>query len=149
MDNIDIEKQQQQQQHGEPALLPDAQTARPQQPLTSAEKLEHTAVDTQSRASDSTRQEDVRQGRGPFAALRNFEATLDRKLGVESHAIERKLPEDRQPLTWHSALMMYGVWASGTMNLSCMATGFLGECLAELESQVYMHDGRRLTYVIA
>ncbi|EME43311.1 hypothetical protein DOTSEDRAFT_54173 [Dothistroma septosporum NZE10] len=58
--------------------------------------------------------------------LRNFESTLDRRLGVESEAIDRKLPEDRKPQPWHAQLNMALLWASGTMNVSCFATGLLG-----------------------
>ncbi|KIV98801.1 uncharacterized protein PV09_09452 [Verruconis gallopava] len=61
-----------------------------------------------------------------FASLRNFEAAMDKKLGVESEAIDRKLPNDRPPVSWHSQLNMSLIWASGTMNISCFATGFLG-----------------------
>ena len=60
---------------------------------------------------------------GPLARLRYYEAFLDRKLGVESQGPERILPENRNPP--NQALMAL-VWASGTMNLSCFTTGFLG-----------------------
>ncbi|KAH8680614.1 permease for cytosine/purines, uracil, thiamine, allantoin-domain-containing protein [Xylariales sp. PMI_506] len=65
---------------------------------------------------------------GFFAKLRGYEEALDRKLGVESHGIDRKLPEDRDPAyaKWSNQLVMFALWASGTMNLSCFATGFLG-----------------------
>lgn len=58
--------------------------------------------------------------------LRNLEATLDAKLGIESDAITRKLPEDKGPVPWHHQMTMFFLWASGTMNTSCFATGFLG-----------------------
>lgn len=58
--------------------------------------------------------------------LRNFEATLDAKLGIESDAITRKLPEDKGHVPWHQQMTMFFLWASGTMNTSCFATGFLG-----------------------
>jgi hypothetical protein len=58
--------------------------------------------------------------------LRAFEATLDAKLGIESDAITRKLPEDKGPVPWHHQMTMFFLWASGTMNTSCFATGFLG-----------------------
>jgi hypothetical protein len=63
---------------------------------------------------------------GFLASLRAFEANLDRKLGIESDAIVRKLPEDKGPVPWHHQLNMFFLWASGTMNTSCFATGFLG-----------------------
>ncbi|KAI8633221.1 permease for cytosine/purines, uracil, thiamine, allantoin-domain-containing protein [Xylariaceae sp. FL1651] len=66
------------------------------------------------------------QDSGILSRLRNFEAKLDAKLGVESEAINRKLPEDKRPVAWHEELSMALLWASGTMNTSCFATGFLG-----------------------
>ena len=68
----------------------------------------------------------VKQDSGILSRLRYFEAEMDRKLGIESQAIDRKLPEERKPVSWHSQLTMFFLWASGTMNLSCFATGFLG-----------------------
>lgn len=68
----------------------------------------------------------VKQDNGILAKLRYYEATMDRKFGIESQAIDRKLPEERKPVSWHSQLTMFFLWASGTMNLSCFATGFLG-----------------------
>ncbi|QIX02547.1 hypothetical protein AMS68_008064 [Peltaster fructicola] len=111
--------------HGEPQWLPEQPQPRPQRPLTTEEKLADTTIDVHSRGSSSNGAPYHPVG-GFFSRLREIEATMDRKLGIEAHAIERKLPEDRQPWSWKSALSMYGVWASGTMNLSCMATGFLG-----------------------
>lgn len=58
--------------------------------------------------------------------LRSIEARLDKKLGVESEAIDRKRPEDKKHVPWHEQLTMALLWASGTMNTSCFATGFLG-----------------------
>jgi hypothetical protein len=63
---------------------------------------------------------------GILATLRRFEAKLDAKLGIESEAINRKLPEDKGHVPWHHQLNMFFLWASGTMNTSCFATGFLG-----------------------
>ncbi|KAI1324794.1 permease for cytosine/purines, uracil, thiamine, allantoin-domain-containing protein [Xylariaceae sp. FL0255] len=63
---------------------------------------------------------------GILAKLVRFEGRMDKALGVESHAIERKLPHERQPVSWWQELNMALLWASGTMNLSCFATGFLG-----------------------
>jgi NCS1 nucleoside transporter family len=68
----------------------------------------------------------VVQDNGILSKLRRFEARLDAKLGVESEAINRKLPEDKRPVPWHEQLSMALLWASGTMNTSCFATGFLG-----------------------
>lgn len=68
----------------------------------------------------------VKQDGGILSKLRYYEAELDRRLGVESQAIDRKLPHERQPVSWHDQLNMFFLWASGTMNLSCFATGFLG-----------------------
>ncbi|KAK9422567.1 putative Purine-cytosine permease fcyB [Seiridium unicorne] len=65
---------------------------------------------------------------GFFGKLRYYEELLDRKLGIESHGIARKLPEERDPsyAKWSNQLVMFALWASGTMNLSCFTTGFLG-----------------------
>lgn len=68
----------------------------------------------------------VKQDNGIFSKLRSLEDALDRKLGVESQAISRVLPEDKQPQPWHSQAVMALLWASGTMQISCFATGFLG-----------------------
>jgi NCS1 nucleoside transporter family len=118
--------------HGAPQEIFEDQTPRPQRPLTAAEKLEATRIDINPRRSssegDSSAPEwqEVQEERGILARLRAFEALMDRKLGVESEAIVRKLPEERQPVSWAAKLSMFCLWASGTMNLSCFATGFLG-----------------------
>jgi hypothetical protein len=41
---------------------------------------------------------------GILSRLRRIEARLDAKLGIESEAINRKLPEDRRPVKWHEEL---------------------------------------------
>jgi len=66
--------------------------------------------------------------RGILGTLRHYESILDRKLGVESHGPARILPEARDPAyaKWSNQIVMALMWASGTMNLSCFATGFLG-----------------------
>ena len=61
--------------------------------------------------------------KGILARLRHYEAILDEKLGVEKNGPARILPEDRNP---PNQAIMALMWASGTMNLSCFATGFLG-----------------------
>ncbi|RWA12825.1 hypothetical protein EKO27_g2277 [Xylaria grammica] len=66
------------------------------------------------------------QDRGILSRLCEIEAKLDAKFGVESEAINRKLPEDRREVKWHEELSMALLWASATMNTSCFATGFLG-----------------------
>ena len=68
----------------------------------------------------------VKRETGILAKLRAFEAKLDAKLGIESDAISRKLPEDKGHVPWHHQMTMFFLWASGTMNTSCFATGFLG-----------------------
>ena len=68
----------------------------------------------------------ITQDNGILSKLRRLEATLDTKLGVESEAIVRKLPHEKRPVPWHEQLTMALLWASGTMNTSCFATGFLG-----------------------
>ncbi|KAH8911954.1 hypothetical protein BR93DRAFT_34460 [Coniochaeta sp. PMI_546] len=66
--------------------------------------------------------------KGFLAALRHYEAALDRFLGVEAHAISRKRAEDRDPSyrKWHNQAVMFLLWMSSTLNLSCFTTGFLG-----------------------
>ncbi|USW51682.1 Putative purine-cytosine permease [Septoria linicola] len=124
-------------QHGQAEeLITEVPERLPQRPLTTQEKLEATKVQSrdidprdgsssnhvfENDAADSSSAET-----GIFARLRRLEATLDRKLGIESEAIDRKLPEDRKPQPWHAQLNMALIWASGTMNISCFATGFLG-----------------------
>ena len=68
----------------------------------------------------------VKQDNGILSKLRRLEARLDAKLGIESEAITRKLPQDKRPVAWHEQATMFFLWASGTMNTSCFATGFLG-----------------------
>lgn len=63
---------------------------------------------------------------GIFARLRAFESRMDEKLHIESEAIDRKRPENKRPVPWNEQLSMALLWASGTMNTSCFATGFLG-----------------------
>lgn len=65
---------------------------------------------------------------GILGRLCYYEAVLDRKFGVEAQGPERVLPEDRKPEyeTWSNQAVMALLWASGTMNLSCFTTGFLG-----------------------
>jgi hypothetical protein len=121
--------------HGEPEIFTSPPPPKPQRPLTAEEKLAQTKFDIESSpkssewgdASANQRNETyIKEEGGILARLRELEATMDRKLGIESHAIERKLPEDRTSLTWKDSLTMASLWASGTMNLSCFATGFLG-----------------------
>lgn len=64
--------------------------------------------------------------RGPFTQLVKLEEWLDHKLGIESHAVERNPPENREPIKWYTVLHMAFFWASGVLNLSSFTTGFLG-----------------------
>lgn len=120
-------------QHGNPEEVIAPSTSLPQRPLTTDEKLAATTVDAHSRGPSPTDSDHVvydgtvvKQDNGILSRLRNLEAAMDRKLGIESEAIDRKLPEDRKPQPWHAQLNMALLWASGTMNVSCFATGFLG-----------------------
>lgn len=65
---------------------------------------------------------------GILGRLCHYEALLDRKFGVEAHGPERVLPDERKPEyeRWSNQAVMALLWASGTMNLSCFTTGFLG-----------------------
>ncbi|PYH94031.1 putative nucleoside transporter [Aspergillus ellipticus CBS 707.79] len=76
--------------------------------------------------SDTNDHGAISHGSGIMGKLRGFEAAMDKKLGLESEAITRKLPEDKRPVHWTEELSMAFLWASGTMNTSCFATGFLG-----------------------
>ncbi|KAJ5292023.1 nucleoside transporter [Penicillium angulare] len=84
-----------------------------------------TTVDENS-SGRSADNEIFEQGTGPFARMRAFEARMDKKLGIESEAITRKRPEEKRKVHWVEELSMALLWASGTMNTSCFATGFLG-----------------------
>jgi len=66
--------------------------------------------------------------KGFLGTLRHYENLLDQKLGVEAHGPARILPEERDPEfgKWNKQIVMALMWASGTMNLSCFTTGFLG-----------------------
>ncbi|QKX60369.1 uncharacterized protein TRUGW13939_07514 [Talaromyces rugulosus] len=63
---------------------------------------------------------------GILASLRAFESRMDEKFHIESEAIDRKRPENKKHVPWTEQLSMALLWASGTMNTSCFATGFLG-----------------------
>ncbi|KAJ5125905.1 Ribosome biogenesis protein ENP2 [Penicillium atrosanguineum] len=65
----------------------------------------------------------VKPARGFFAKVRYYEDLLDRKLGIESHSLDRVHPENRNS---PSLPVMAFMWASATMNISCFSTGFLG-----------------------
>lgn len=76
------------------------------------------AVDQDSRGSGDVVEYQgtaVKQDNGILSKLRRMEASMDRKMGVEAEAIDRKLPEDRKPVSWHSQLTMFFLWASGTL----------------------------------
>ncbi|GIJ99102.1 hypothetical protein Aspvir_001228 [Aspergillus viridinutans] len=68
-------------------------------------------------------QEPVKQ-RGLLSRIHYYEEVLDHKLGIESHSLDRVLPENREP---PNSLAMAFMWASATMNISCFSTGFLGK----------------------
>jgi hypothetical protein len=121
--------------HGDPEIFAASGSSRPQHALTTEEKLDQTSFDIEASPKSSEWNVDMsktqtepasEQETGILARMREWEAAMDRKLGIESQAIERKLPEDRVDLTWKDSLTMASLWASGTMNLSCFATGFLG-----------------------
>jgi hypothetical protein len=79
--------------------------------------------------------------RGFFGTLRHWEGVLDRKFGIEAHGPARILPEERDPkyAKWSHQFVMWAMWASGTMNLSCFATGFLGwELGLDLGTTIYI-----------
>lgn len=61
-----------------------------------------------------------------LAKLCALEARLDQKLGIESEAITRKLPEDKVYVPWHQQLNMILFWASANMTSSSFVIGFIG-----------------------
>lgn len=93
-------------------------------PDTDSDKLPQYAADEKMPHREPYQPDE--RPRGILAKMRAFEAHMDHKLGVESEAIVRKRAEDRQPVPWTEELNMALLWASGTMNTSCFATGFLG-----------------------
>lgn len=66
--------------------------------------------------------------RGFLGTLRHYENLLDKKLGVEAHGYMRRRPEERDPAyaKWHNQAVMFLLWLSSILNLSCFTTGFLG-----------------------
>lgn len=102
-------------QHGQPVLASNAYST----DLTKEADL--SAYDAGS--NDDTSVES--KPSGILGKLLSWEATLDRKLGVESHAINRVLPEEKFHQPWHQQATMALLWAGGTMNISCFSTGFL------------------------
>ena len=119
--------------HGEVEEISLAPPTRLQRPLTTEEKLEATKFDVDSCDSSSTPRGTLEtehtpasEENGILARLRGVEAAMDRKFGIESQAIDRKLPEERTQVSWYSQLNMALLWASGTLQLSSFATGFLG-----------------------
>lgn len=84
------------------------------------------AHDTSASSGEFAHEPTIEHDPGFLASLRSFEARMDMKLGIESEAINRKLPEEKGHVPWHHQLNMFFLWASGTMNTSCFATGFLG-----------------------
>ncbi|KAG6013644.1 hypothetical protein E4U43_007181 [Claviceps pusilla] len=62
---------------------------------------------------------------GILGRLRDIETRLDAKLGIEANAVVRKRPEDKKHVPWTEELTMALLWASGSMNITCFAVGFL------------------------
>ncbi|KAI6089972.1 putative nucleoside transporter [Hypoxylon rubiginosum] len=81
---------------------------------------------------DSSSEKDQVQQPSPISrfleTLRGYEDALDRKLGVEAHSIERKLPDQRNPFYARksSQLTLFAFWAGCCTNLSTFVMGFLG-----------------------
>lgn len=68
----------------------------------------------------------VPYARGIFGKLLSLEAALDRKLGIETHAIERVRPEQKTPQRWYQQAAMFLLWWGGILNLSTLSSGMLG-----------------------
>lgn len=107
-------------QHGQPAIAPYA--VAPGHELT--KEPTQSAFDAGSSSNDGTYEE--KHPSGILGRLTALEASLDRKLGIESQAINRVLPEEKFAQPWHQQATMALLWAGGTMNISCFSTGFLG-----------------------
>ncbi|KAH2917087.1 hypothetical protein KXW73_003922 [Aspergillus fumigatus] len=75
-------------------------------------------------ASIPVEKQEPAKPRGLLSRIRYYEEVLDRKLGIESHSLDRVLPENRKP---PNSLAMALMWASATINISCFSTGFLGK----------------------
>ena len=87
----------------------------------------HDRSSSQTCKSLSASSSDGKKNRvGILAYLCRLEQRMDEKFGLESEAIIRKLPENRKAVKWYEELSMALLWASGTMNLACCSTGFLG-----------------------
>jgi hypothetical protein len=110
--------------HGDPAVFAAPGPARHQRPLTAEEKLDQTTFDIEASPKSSEYGGDLGKTQhqertaepetGILARMREWEAAMDRKLGIESQAIERKLPEDRVDLTWKDSLTMVGDYRQDT-----------------------------------
>lgn len=94
--------------------------------LQATEKDVNVDVGSAQGSTENFNDAPVEQETGILSTLCGWEAALDRKLGIESQAIRRKLPEEKVPQRWHNQAVMALLWSGGIMNLSCMSTGFLG-----------------------
>jgi hypothetical protein len=102
--------------YSDPEVFAASGSAKPHRPLTSDEKLNQTSFDIEASPKSSEYGGDLGKTQhqertaepetGILARMREWEAAMDRKLGIESQAIERKLPEDRVDLTWKDSLTM-------------------------------------------
>ncbi|KAG5922676.1 hypothetical protein E4U42_005400 [Claviceps africana] len=81
---------------------------------------------TSSNENQTTDHVPATESPGFLARLRDFEARLDAKVGVEADAIARKRPEDKKHVSWSEELAMALIWASGSMNMTSLAIGFMG-----------------------
>ncbi|ROV88307.1 hypothetical protein VMCG_10477 [Cytospora schulzeri] len=84
------------------------------------------AADTSSSSEEVSVQQVPHKGTGILDRLLTLEAAMDRKLGIESQAIQRIQPEEQKPQSWHQQATMALLWAGATMNVSCLSSGFLG-----------------------
>lgn len=85
----------------------------------------HSAFDAGS-SNNSATVDDASYGGGFLGKLLSIEAALDRKLGIESQAINRVRPEEKFHQPWHQQATMALLWCGGILNISCFSTGFLG-----------------------
>lgn len=96
----DVEKQ-----HGEAAVSPEYATRSDEDIKAPSQS----AFDAGSSTNSNVLGEQY--GGGILGKLLSIETALDRKLGIESQAINRILPEEKVPQPWHQQATMALMWA--------------------------------------
>ena len=91
--------------------------------VTSSSPAFNQSTSPTSSTSAAPMPDDMERVSGFTARLRVYESMLDRKFGVEM-VIPTRISDEKRvaPRSW----AILAMWASGTMNLACFATGLLG-----------------------